>query len=235
MFVFAALWRKFTSPRPLMKIFDISRTLSAALPPWPGDMAFRYQVNGRIAEGSTVNVGSISMSLHNGTHADAKWHFDDTGWKMEEAKLETYFGPAVVVDLSEKYTGAPQDGRWPHVQTADLAHAEEDLRATGRLLLKTGVWRAPTVFPDPIPTLARGVPAWLESLGVKLLGLDVPSVDEIDAKELVNHHAIGDAGISIVESLDLSAVDAGRYNFVALPLKIEGGDGSPVRAILWRE
>lgn len=218
-----------------MEIFDISRTLSAELPPWPGDVGFRYQVNGRIAEGSSVNVGSISMSLHNGTHADAKWHFSDSGWKIEDAHLTTYFGPAVVVDVSARYAGSPVNGRWSHVEVADVENAADDLRATGRLLLKTGVWRDPKVFPDPIPTLAPGVPAWLQSLGVKLLGLDVPSVDEIDAKQLVNHHAIGDAGISIVESLDLSAVSAGRYNFVALPLKIAGGDGSPVRAILWRD
>jgi arylformamidase len=75
-----------------MQIFDISRTLSADLPPWPGDKAFRYQLNGRIAEGSSVNVGSIEMSLHNGTHGDATYHFDDNGWTMEQAKLETYFG-----------------------------------------------------------------------------------------------------------------------------------------------
>jgi arylformamidase len=75
----------------------------------------------------------------------------------------------------------------------------------------------------------------LEERGVKLLGFDVPSVDEITSKDLRNHHAIGAAGISIVESLDLSAVEAGRYNFIALPLKIAGGDGSPVRAVLWRE
>ena len=218
-----------------MQIFDITRTLSADLPAWPGDVSFRYQVNGRIADGLNVNVGSISMSLHNGTHGDASYHFDDNGWTMEQAKLETYFGPAVVVDLSERYAVGPQGGRFPQVQIANLEHAADDLRATGRLLLKTGVWRDPKVFPDPIPTLALGVPAWLESLGVKLLGLDVPSVDEIDAKELVNHHAIGAAGINIVESLDLSAVSAGRYNFVALPLKIAGGDGSPLRAILWRD
>jgi arylformamidase len=218
-----------------MQIFDISRTLSHDLPPWPGDVGFRYQVNGRIAEGSSVNVGSISMSLHNGTHADASFHFDDNGWKIEQANLETYFGPAVVVDLSARYAGQPQGGRWSQVQIADLEHAADDLRATGRLLLKTGVWRDPKVFPDSIPTLALGAPAWLQALGVKLLGLDVPSVDEIDAKQLVNHHAIGAAGISIVESLELSAVAAGRYNFVAFPLKIAGGDGSPVRAILWRE
>ena len=218
-----------------MQIFDITRTLSADLPAWPGDVSFRYQVNGRIADGLNVNVGSINMSLHNGTHGDASYHFDDNGWTIEQAKLETYFGPAVLIDLSERYAGAPEGGRFPQVQLADLEHAADDLRSTGRLLLKTGVWRDPKVFPDPIPTLALGVPAWLQSLGVKLLGLDVPSVDEIDAKELVNHHAIGAARISIIESLDLSAVSAGRYNFVALPLKIAGGDGSPLRAILWRE
>lgn len=218
-----------------MKIFDISRTLSAELPPWPGDVAFRYQVNGRIAEGSSVNVGSISMSLHNGTHGDASFHFDDNGWTMEQAHLETYFGPAVVVDLTEQYANAGGAARLPQIRIANLEPAADDLRASGRLLLKTGVWRDPKTFPDPIPTVARDVPAWLQSLGVKLLGLDVPSVDEIDAKELVNHHAIGAAGISIVESLDLSDVSAGWYNFVALPLKIAGADGSPLRAILWRD
>ena len=218
-----------------MNIIDISRTLSADLPPWPGDVAFRYQVNGRIAEGSSVNVGSIEMSLHNGTHADAKFHFADDGWTMQQAKLETYFGPAVVVDVSARYAEPGGAGRLPQIQIVDLEHAADDLRATGRLLLKTGVWRDPKVFPDPIPTVAIDVPPWLQSLGVKLLGLDVPSVDEIDAKKLVNHHAIGAAVISIVESLDLGAVAAGRYNFVALPLKIAGGDGSPVRAILWRD
>ena len=234
-FVFATLWRKFPLFRFRMKIFDISRTLSVDLPPWPGDVAFGYQVNGRIAEGSSVNVGSISMSLHNGTHADASFHFDDNGWTMEQAKLDTYFGPAVVVDLTPRYSGATQGGRWPQVRIADLEHAADDVRSAGRLLLKTDVWRDPKTFPDPIPTVARDVPAWLQSLGVRLLGLDVPSVDEIDAKQLVNHHAIGAAAISIIESLDFSAVSPGRYNFVALPLKIAGADGSPVRAILWRD
>jgi arylformamidase len=214
-----------------MQIFDISRTLSADLPPWPGDMPFRYQLNGRIAEGSSVNVGSIEMSLHNGTHGDASYHFDDSGWTMEQAKLETYFGPAVVVDLTAKYAG----GGFPQVAIADLQLVADDFATAPRLLLKTNVWKDPNVFPARIPVVASDVPEWLQARGVKLLGLDVPSVDEIEAKVLVNHHAIGRAGISIIESLDLSAIGAGRYNFVALPLKIRDGDGSPVRAILWRE
>ena len=79
------------------------------------------------------------------------------------------------------------------------------------------------------------VAAWLQEKGVRLLGLDLPSVDLIDAKVLQNHHALGRAGIWIVESLDLSEVAAGLYDFAAFPLKISGGDGAPVRAVLWRD
>jgi arylformamidase len=214
-----------------MKIYDISRTLSADLPPWPGDVAFSQKVNGRIAEGSSVNVSSINMSLHNGTHGDAKWHFEDDGWTMEQAQLETYFGPCVVVDLSAKYRG----GDMPRFEISDFAAVASELETAPRVLVKTNVWRDQKAFPARIPVVAADVPRWLQDRGVKLLGLDVPSVDEIDSKDLPNHHAIGAANINIVESLDLSAVEAGRYNFVALPLKIAGGDGSPLRAILWRE
>ena len=67
------------------------------------------------------------------------------------------------------------------------------------------------------------------------IGLDLPSVDPIDAKVLVNHHALAAANIAIVESLDLNEVEAGLYHFSALPLRITGGDAAPVRAILWRD
>jgi arylformamidase len=214
-----------------MQIFDISRTLSNELAPWPGDRGFEFKLNGRIPEGSSVNVGQISMSLHNGTHADARFHFEDDGWKTDAAKLETYVGPAVVVDLAHKYRG----GEMPHMTIDDLAPFSDQVRDAGRVLLKTDVWTDSLVFPKEIPTVAPDVPLWLQERGVKLLGFDVPSVDEITSKDLRNHHAIGAADISIVESLDLRAVEAGRYNFIALPLKIAGADGSPVRAILWRE
>jgi arylformamidase len=83
--------------------------------------------------------------------------------------------------------------------------------------------------------IAADVPLWLQKNGVKLLGLDLPSVDEIDSKSLQNHHALAGAGIAIVESLDLSGVGPGIYDFAALPLKIAGGDGAPLRAVLWRD
>ncbi|MDQ6624914.1 MAG: cyclase family protein [Verrucomicrobiota bacterium] len=214
-----------------MEIFDISRTLSAELPPWPGDVPFQYRLNGRIAEGSSVNVGAIDMSLHNGTHADAMFHFEDDGWTMEQAELLTYFGPAVVIDLASKYAG---DGM-PQITIQDLSPIADELPKSPRLLLKTNVWSDSHTFPKQIPVIAPDVTAWLQARGLKLLGFDVPSVDEITSKDLPNHHALGAANINIVESLDLRAVSMGRYNLAALPLKIAGGDGSPIRAILWRE
>lgn len=214
-----------------MTIHDISRTLSRELAPWPGDVGFTLQLNGRIAEGSSVNVGMMKMSLHNGSHADARFHFEDNGWTIEQANLENYFGPALVVDLSANYA----TGALPQITVDQLAPWDEELRGAPRLLLKTNVWRDSHIFPKEIPVIATEVPAWLQERGVKLLGFDVPSVDEITSRDLRNHHAIAAAGISIIESLDLSRVPAGQYHFAGLPLKIAGGDGSPVRAILWRE
>jgi arylformamidase len=83
--------------------------------------------------------------------------------------------------------------------------------------------------------IAADIPAWLQKNGVRLLGLDLPSVDEIDSKSLQNHHALAAAGVAIVESLDLGDVGPGIYHLAALPLKIAGGDGAPMRAILWRD
>ncbi len=214
-----------------MKIFDVSRTLTQKLAPWPGDVGFEFKLNGTIATGSSVNVGMITQSLHNGTHADARFHFEDDGWTIEQARLEVYLGPVIVADLSAKYSG----GELPQITVDDLAAWSEELRTIPRLLLKTNVWTDSEVFPEAIPTIAPEVPAWLQARGVQLLGFDVPSVDEITSKSLPNHHALGAAGIAILESLDLRAVAAGRYRLSALPLKIAGGDGSPVRAILWQE
>jgi arylformamidase len=97
------------------------------------------------------------------------------------------------------------------------------------------VWKDSKIFPEWIPVMAGDVPEWLGERKVKLVGLDLPSVDTIDAKILVNHHTLAGAGIAIVESLDLSDVEAGTYHFSALPLRISGGDAAPVRAILWRD
>ena len=211
-----------------MKIFDISRPLFNGLAPWPGDTAFRFDLKWKMAEGATVNVGAVTMGVHNGSHADAPFHFEEGAATIDRIPLETYIGEAVVVDLTNRFA----NGERGEITIADIGAATD---SAPRLLLKTGAWTDPNIFPGTIPVIAHDVPAWLQERKVKLLGLDVPSVDRIDAKVLVNHHALAAANIAIVESLDLSEVEAGVYHFSALPLRINGGDAAPVRAILWRD
>lgn len=209
-----------------MKFLDITRPLAADLAPWPGDTSFDYSLVGRLAEGSSVNLGRIITSVHCGTHADAFFHFEDAGLTIDHFEPERYLGPATVVDLSAKFSESLGE-----ITIADLAPAG----AAPRLLLKTGAWPDSTKFPRAIPVLAQGVAEWLQGRGVNLLGVDLPSVDPIDSKELRNHHALAAAGIAILEGLDLSEAAAGLYSLAALPLKIIGGDGAPVRAVLWRD
>jgi arylformamidase len=209
-----------------MNFLDITRSLQADLAPWPGDAVFDYRLVGRLAEGSSVNLGRITASVHSGTHADAFFHFDDAGLTIDRFAPERYVGKAAVVDLSAKFAASLGE-----ITIADL----ESGATAPRLLIKTGAWPDSTKFPKAIPVLAPGVAEWMESRGVTLLGLDLPSVDAIDSKDLRNHHALAAADIAIMEGLDLSAAEAGVYNLAALPLKITGGDGAPVRAVLWRE
>jgi arylformamidase len=217
-----------------MRIWDISRTLSNNLAEWPGDEPFHFQLTKTIAiaKGQTVNLGAITMGVHNGTHADAQFHFDTNGKSIEKAPLEVYLGRAAVVDLTQAFSRSKEK----HLITVEaLQPHSEEIAETSRLLIKTGRWSNSAIFPNQIPVIAADVPSWLQKNGVKLLGLDLPSVDEIDSKSLQNHHALAGVGIAIVESLDLSGVGPGIYNFAALPLKIAGGDGAPMRAVLWRD
>ena len=214
-----------------MKIWDISRPLTNDLAPWPGDTPFDFRLIRNIHAGGVVNLGSIGMSVHNGTHADAVFHFEEAGLTIEQAPLDVYFGRAAVVDLSPKFS----DSRNRLIEMGDLRPHYKKIAEAKRLLLKTNIWQDSTVFPSTIAVVTPEVAEWLGTLGVRLLGLDLPSVDPIDAKELRNHHALGRAGVSIIESLDLSAISAGTCNFIGIPLRIVGADGSPIRAILWRE
>jgi arylformamidase len=107
-----------------------------------------------------------------------------------------------------------------------------DLSGTPRVLLRTDGWTDHTRFPSAIPVMEEDVPEWFHQNGVVLVGVDVPSVDDLDSKTLPNHHALGARGIAILESLDLSRVSGGTYELIALPMKLAGADGAPVRAIL---
>jgi len=202
------------------RIIDISCPLDANLAGWPGDTPFRFTPAWSRATGASVNVGRIEASLHTGTHVDAPFHFDDSGATVDQLDLHPFLGPSRVVDVR----GIPL------IQVGDLAGF--DFSRTPRILLRTDAWTDRAKFPTSIPLLDLEVPAFLSERGVVLAGFDLPSVDTLDSKTLPVHHALAAHRIAIVEGLDLTRVEAGVYELIALPIRLVGADGAPVRAIL---
>jgi arylformamidase len=203
-----------------MRLYDISIPLRPGLACWPGDVPYQFRWTWRKQDGATVNVGQVALSVHTGTHADAPFHFRDDGATAEALPLEPFVGPARVVDVC---------GR-PGIRREDVEAL--DLSRTPRILFRTGAWTRHDRFPDRVPVMDGDVPDVLARRGVVLVGVDVPSVDELDSKSLPIHHALGARGIYILESLSLADVPEGAYELCALPLGIVGGDGAPVRAVL---
>jgi arylformamidase len=204
------------------RFYDISRTLFPGMSVWPGDPAFELRPMGSLAEGGPVNVTSLSLAAHTGTHVDAPYHFTEDGATLEQVDLAPYWGLAQVVTVNKD--AGP-------LFPADFANY--DLGRAPRLLVHSAASAGdPRVFPPafvhPSPELADR----LGEVGVVLYGTDAPSMDAQDSKELAGHHALQRNGILILEGLDLTDVPDGLYELVALPLKILGSDGSPVRAVL---
>lgn len=202
------------------KWVDISQPLHDGIGHWPGDTPFNYETAYTKEQTGSVNIGRITTSLHTGTHVDAPFHFDNEGERILGLDINVFIGPARVIDVSsfEKIDAETLRGF--------------DLEGVERLLLKTSVPNNPDRFPERIQEIAADVAAYLGEKGVKLLGVDVPSVDPLDSKDMATHHALYRHGIHILENLMLDGVDDGDYELIALPLPLKDADGSPVRAVI---
>jgi len=175
-----------------------------------------------VADGSSVNVSATTSSPHVGTHADAPLHVADGAPGSHELPLEAFIGEALVVDVSE----CEQEISTPLLRKLGV---ETGAR---RLLLKTGRSISGGTFPASWPVLSGECARELTRHGLKLLGVDAPSVDHRGSKSLDVHKMLFGGGACIVENLDLRAVPAGRYELLALPMRVEGLDAAPLRAIL---
>lgn len=199
---------------------DISQRLDENVAVWPGDTPFSYKVNWSKNDSGSVNVGQINMSLHTGTHIDAPFHFDNDGKKVIDLDLDLYIGNARVIHLPNKNS----------IGVNELSNF--DLQGVTRLLIRTDAWKNRSVFPQTIPHIQPELAAYLSELGVRLIGLDLPSVDPLESKELSAHHELAGHNIHILEGLILDDIGPGNYELAALPLPLVEADGSPVRAVL---
>ncbi|HEX6574294.1 MAG TPA: cyclase family protein [Gemmatimonadaceae bacterium] len=205
-----------------MRLRDISVGLSSSTPEWPGDTPWSCGWSARIADGSSVNLSTLTSSPHVGTHADAPLHVHD-GWPgSHELPLEAFYGPVVVADVSD----IRGEMHFHQVEPLISAYRLE------RLILKTGCTVATGAFPDEWPSLTESCARSLVGLGVKLIGVDAPSVDQRESKTLPVHQMLFQGNACILENLDLRRTPAGVYDLVAFPIKIMSVDAAPVRAVL---
>ena len=205
-----------------MRLRDISVTLGAGTPEWPGDTPYACGWTATISDGSSVNLSSITTSPHVGTHADAPLHVRD-GWPgSHELPLEAFCGPAVVVDVSGS------EGEVPLEQIVNALPSQ----SIDRLLLKTGSSIAGGSFPEHWAHLSESCARSLLGMGLKLLGVDAPSVDSRESKSLAVHKMLFSGNAFILENLDLRRVTPGAYDLMAFPVKVMALDAAPVRAVL---
>ena len=203
------------------RLWDISQSLRTGLPVWPGDTPYTHGRRWTEGDASPVTVSFFTTSVHAGAHADAPLHYSATGESAAEVSLDAYLGPCRVVDAR---------GETPAISAAFVERNVID--PPQRVLFRTYesfphvAWRSDftTIDADAIQALA--------ALGVRLVGLDSPSLDPQDSKTMDAHHAVLAGDMRVLEGLVLDEVPAGDYELIALPLKLQGLDASPVRAVL---
>lgn len=206
-------------------LHDISIPMSSGTPEWPGDQPFTCGWTCRREDGSSVNLAAVTTSFHVGTHADAPLHVHSAWPGSEALELDAFVGPVRVVALPADFDTASD------LEVPDLIDLLGGI-VPPRLLLRTGHSVATGPFPVDWPCLSASAASWLVNEGLRLWGVDAPSVDRRESKTLDVHHALLGHNAFVLENLDLRDVTPGTYELLAPPLMVHGADAAPVRALL---
>jgi arylformamidase len=205
---------------------DISVPVRNGMVHWPGDPDFRIERAQAQEKGDAATVSRMSLGLHTGTHMDAPLHFIRDARSIDQMPLDATVGPARVIAISD-----------PHSIKRDEL-ATHRITAGERILFKTAnsdrSWTT-DAFDEDFVFISQDAARYLAETGVRTVGIDYLSVGGYRKDGPETHYALLDAGIWIIEGLNLRAVDAGNYEFICLPLRLIGAEGSPARAILRQE
>jgi arylformamidase len=202
-----------------VRLWDISPSISAATPCFPGDTPYEQRWNVQIGPGCPVNVSVVTLSPHLGAHADAPLHYGSDAPAIGSVDLEPFLGRCRVIHAIDK--GAL-------IMPEHLGNPEG---LPPRVLVRTSR-RAPTEWSPRFSAFAPQTISWLAGYGVRLIGIDSQSVDPADSKTLDSHQQLLAHDMRVLENLVLDEVAEGDYELIALPLKLIHADASPVRAVL---
>jgi arylformamidase len=203
------------------RLWDISPAIGTDSPVFPGDAPFALRWTWSIGPGCPVNVSELTMSPHTGSHTDAPLHYDSAGAAMADVPLDLYLGPCRVVHALD--AGPLVEPR--HVEAALDGIPE-------RVLIRTAHRARVDAWDARFAAIAPATIDRLHAAGVRLIGIDTPSIDPAESKSLDSHQRVRAHGMAIIEGVVLDDVPPGDYELIALPLKLRGADASPVRAVL---
>lgn len=206
------------------KVIDITRTIQSGMTVWPGDDPVVIKQVHSIQEGYLVNVTQAVMGVHAGTHMDAPLHFIDGARDIASIAIDRLMGKVLVVASEE----------WDIDESILL---DKDLSGIKAVFFKTTSSNTDTFTPflDRYPAITAGCAAYLVDKGIWTIGIDYLSIEYATGGQFPVHNTLLSHEVVIIENLCLRDVDPGIYDFVCLPLKITGSDGSPVRALLFAD
>lgn len=205
-----------------MELYDVSVPIRPGMIVYAGNPGVELERVDSIADGAHANVSRLELGVHTGTHVDAPLHFLDDGAGSESIDVEPLVGPAVVVDAVAVEGDLDEEA----IRGLDIPAGTE------RVLLKTRnsrLWELDSFSRDFIRLTGSGA-RYVIARGIAAIGIDYLSIGDEEA-----HRELLGAGVVPIEGLDLRLVDPGRYQLVCLPLRVEGSDGAPARAVLIRE
>ena len=206
------------------KIYDVSVPIRTGGLTYPGNPDIHVELQQAIARGASSNVSLLNFGSHTGTHVDAPRHVFDGGRTVDQIDIDKLVGPALVIEMDD---GVMAVGR------AELA--SHPLNGVKRLLLKTRNSKYLTQDPhfhQDYTYLAPDGAAYLVEAGVQLVGIDYLSIEQFHSGHHMTHRTLLEKDVVIVEGVNLDAVPPGSYDLICLPLRLEGCDGAPARALL---
>lgn len=207
----------------MSRIYDISVPIRSGGFVYPGNPEIDIALQQAVAKGAGANVSTLRFGSHTGTHADAARHFFDDGQPVDQIPLERLIGPALLIAFADDVRA---------VGAAELK--EHDLKGHKRILLRTrnSALLSRTEFVRDYTYLAPDGAEYLVEKGVEVVGIDYLSIEQFHSGHHRTHRTLLAKSVVIVEGLDLSAPPPGEYQLICLPLRIEGCDGAPARAVL---
>lgn len=209
----------------MTRIFDISVPVTNGSVVYPGNPEVTIEPHSELARGASSNLSRISFGSHTGTHVDAQSHFFEAGSTVDRLPLNVLIGRARVIAVADDVMSVTAG----HLQKESIQNAE-------RVLIRTrnSAFVTDRAFHPDFTYVAPDGAEYLASIGVKLVGVDYYSVEQFHSGHHRTHRTLLERGIVIVEGLDLSGITPGEYEFCCLPLRLEGLDGAPARAVLMR-